>query len=220
MYSREGINLDQLQIPPHVPRDLLSDVDRSLYRDNVIWIRTWFGDKYEVASQDAADEAYKHLARRALYDDDGKIKSELDNFRIYDNKEECSADAWNRKDSAEHFKDGVALAKPGTVPPYLVTAVMHYPDQFDADLMKEAEIKELDEDPCAMQLLLLVADRIACEQGWVLQLAINHRGQVLPYRLRDIARDTMYCEGHWSDGFGDHDEEDWYCSRPGCSGWD
>jgi len=30
-------------------------------------------------------------------------------------------------------------------------------------------------------LMVVVADRKACEEGWLLLLAVNHKGRVLPF---------------------------------------
>lgn len=49
-------------------------------------------------------------------------------------------------------------------------------------------------------LLVLVADREACEDGWVLHLAINHLGEILPFRIRDKASWVVQQLANWSDG--------------------
>jgi hypothetical protein len=49
-------------------------------------------------------------------------------------------------------------------------------------------------------LLVPVADLKPCEDGWVLHLAINHKRQVLPFRIRDGADWPLINLGNWSDG--------------------
>lgn len=132
--------------------------------------------------------------------------------------------------------DGVALGTPGSVPSYLVTALMHCPDQFDGARVEEpchrssseaeAEAAEKEKEQDKVQnLLVLVADRKACETGWVLHLAINHKGQVLPFRIRDQAREVSTSVGNWMDSQAltentlDPDQDVEYYMREG-DGWE
>lgn len=72
-------------------------------------------------------------------------------------------------DAGDHSADGAALATPGSVPSYLITAMTHYPDYLHRlgmhraheILINEAE-EEMDRDLCEKQPLVMVADRIAC----------------------------------------------------------
>lgn len=50
------------------------------------------------------------------------------------------------------------------------------------------------------QALVLVADRKACEEGWVLALAVNHRGEILPVRVRERATEAAQIAVNWFEG--------------------
>lgn len=51
----------------------------------------------------------------------------------------------------------------------------------------------------AQALLVLVVDGEACEDDWVLMIALNHRGQVLHMRRRCKAYDTALRVTFWRD---------------------
>lgn len=176
--------------------------------ESVFWIRTWFGHKDDKVSQDAADTAYQRLRLVALQDND--LCPEVDYFSVFEDKDELSPRGWNPVDAGAHFVDGAARATPWSVPSSLVTAMTHCPDYLHVWGMRRspqisaAEEEEMDRNPCGKELLVLVADRVACEQGW---------GQVLPFRMRGREEDVMYCEGHWADGFSEEDEEDYICGQ-------
>lgn len=155
---------------------------------------------------------------------------------IYDKKEEFFGD--NDDDDYDvsqspDIADGIALGTPGSVPSYLVTALMHCPDQFDGNSYaskwrnhtpSEARVAEAEVDT-RQNLLVLVADKRACEDGWVLFLAINHKGQVLPFRIRGQAREASTINAWWMEGQAlaentldpDKDEE---CYLHEGNGWD
>lgn len=75
-------------------------------------------------------------------------------------------------------------------------------------------------------LLILIADQKACEYGWVLHLAINHKGQILPFRMRDQALVCTTNVGAWLGGqtldenTANPDEDAEYYRRENVSGWD
>ena len=80
--------------------------------------------------------------------------------------------------------EGVATGRPGSVPGYLLAALMHCPKLLegisDGDWRHfegEERAEELAESDRTQKALVLVADRKACEEGWVLALAVNHRGR-------------------------------------------
>ncbi|PGH27224.1 hypothetical protein AJ80_01181 [Polytolypa hystricis UAMH7299] len=192
--------------PPHAPHDLLSDADRDVdgHISRTLWIRTWFGHKADKASQEAADAAYKKLFIRAMLDDDENGRNDcMDPEFIYDKPEEFGIGTTG--DNPADIADGIALGTPRSVPSYLVNALMHCPDQFDGDgdrdwrhqTLSEAEAEELEKH---QSLLVIVADRKACEEGWVLHLAINHRGEILPLRIRDKASLVFQSVANWLDG--------------------
>jgi hypothetical protein len=207
-----------------VPRDLLSDQDRAVdgQISRTFWIRTWFGHKDDKASQEAADTAYKRLFKTAWQEDDDEYDwlNGLDREFIFDNKEEFFDDY-----PASEIVDGVVAPKiAGTVPSYVIKALMHYPDQLNCGSFdsREQTIAGDSEEEIAdwekrQDILVLVADRTACEKGWVLFLAINHKGQVLPFRLRERAAYYTGCEAReWGEGVAlqeyanDSDEEEEY----------
>lgn len=72
----------------------------------------------------------------------------------------------------------------------MITALMRKPDTLDGlskrDWPEEFYkcIPDLDMSQCMM---VVVADRKTCEDGWVLFLAVNERGEVLPFRIRESA---------------------------------
>jgi hypothetical protein len=161
------------------------------------WIRTWFGRKDDQESQDAADAAYKRLFVTVMQEGDENQSNEvLQEELIFDNKEEFGVDSDTTPNGDENpdFVDGIARGIPGSVPSYLITALTHYPDSFDyardspwrhhSPSEAEAQLPYLN---TSQNLMLLVADRKACEEGWVLHLAVNHRGEILPFRVRDRA---------------------------------
>ena len=223
---------DLNSISPDIPRDLLSDSDRAeAAYSSVLWIRTWFGHKDSKASQEAADEAYRKLYVWALLDtdEDGEMTT-IEEKEVYDKKEELLANSYEPVDVV----DGIALGVPGSVPGYVITALMHCPDSldprgslWDETPISEAKEEELDRDPKEQEILVFVADRQACEEGWVLQLAINHRGKVLPFRYRGKANKACIHAGCWADGQKlaenarnpAEDREDREDPRPGVSGW-
>lgn len=172
-------------------------------------MRTWYGEKNDKSNQGAADEAYKRLLVYIMQQgdpDDYNICMEPE--FVYDNKDEFfNDDAHNVLDSPD-LANGIALGTPGSVPSYVVTALMHCPDQFDGNSCRskwrshtpsQAEAEEAVHDT-RQSILVLVADKKACEDGWVLFMAINHKARVLPLRLRGQARETSTLVANWDDG--------------------
>ncbi|KAJ5183891.1 hypothetical protein N7492_001507 [Penicillium capsulatum] len=219
-YSDEDILWPTNGHPSYISQDLLSGKDRKLDGQitSTLWIRTWFGKKDDVASQDAADVAYERLVEAAMWDD---AQSQYPRYRaaiepgfVFDARSEFghgSATTTDENGDADpDIVDGIALARPGSVPSYLITALMHCPGQFDGNsdprrddwrhfspTRIEAELPGIDK---SQRLLVCVADRKACEEGLVLFLAINHRGQILPFRIRDRAIEVFQYEANWMDG--------------------
>ncbi|KAL5357179.1 hypothetical protein BJX96DRAFT_144019 [Aspergillus floccosus] len=197
--------------PPNVPQDLLSRSDRAISGQisSTLWVRTWFGHADDSASQIAADAHYDRLLSAVM--EDGQYIMDREFFY-------CSRDEFFIGDDPNQngtigsavdkdIQDGIALGTPDSVPWYLIRALMHCPDQLDGCSDREwrhhdeTQIKEWSAWMERWQLLLvLVADRKACEEGWVLHLAINHKGQVLPFRIRDRARWTSQHVANWDDG--------------------
>ncbi|KAF9893311.1 hypothetical protein FE257_011741 [Aspergillus nanangensis] len=213
------------EIPAHVPRDLIPYSDRANngQKSSTLWIRTWYGDPSDPASQTAADTAYKKLILYVMKEGDPDYEYDwLDTEFLFDNKDEM-----DDPDSPD-IVDGNALGTPGSVPSYLFRALLRCPDQFDGitavHLRPKLEgeyYEHLDEHQC---LLVMVADRKACEEGWVLYLAVNHKGRVLPFRFRDPATWANQYEANWLDGQAldentdDPMREEEGCLHPG-DGW-
>jgi hypothetical protein len=158
-----------------------------------IWIRTWFGvPGDEGESRAAADTAYENLCFYALQQGDEEqgppIAIQEEHMYDYDNhdhNQKCDTPDIN-------VRDGVALGRAWSTPSYVVEEFMHCPNQLsgyglpdndNGDLKRYVNgIKDTDQ-----RLLFVIADRTACEEGWVLFLGINHRGQVLPFWVRQKA---------------------------------
>ncbi|KAL2826472.1 hypothetical protein BDW59DRAFT_171854 [Aspergillus cavernicola] len=185
------------EIPPNTPADILSDPDRAV---------------------------------------DGQISRTLwirTWFGLPDNKQsQDAADAAYERLFLEGMQQGDSEYG---LPLYLFTALLHYPDQFDGVTTAEVHhakiekaLREGGEEREAKRqcLLVLVADRKACEEEWVLHLAVNHKGRVLPFRARDAASYVSDNVGNWGEGeplqanteAAEGQEEECYM-RDG-SGWD
>ncbi|KAL2819701.1 hypothetical protein BJX63DRAFT_428483 [Aspergillus granulosus] len=166
-YFRE--ELDDGEIPAHIPQDLCTVDQRRADADcqltSTIWMRTWFGMPGDKESRAAADVAYKKLCFYALQQGDE------DQDPLFSIRKEFMYDYYQRSDTPD-ISDGVVL---GTA--------CGLPDNDNNDLERYVtELKDTDQ-----RLLFCIADRKACEEGWMLFLGINHRGQVLPFRARQKA---------------------------------
>jgi hypothetical protein len=106
--------------------------------------------------------------------------------------------------SARDADDEVGLM--GEIPPFILRALVRCPDAMEGSSGRDAEE---DEEPTWSQaLLVVVADGEACENGWVLLIAINDRGQVLHKRVRSKASDVGLNVAFWRDGGEPLDIED------------
>lgn len=174
----------------------------------VFWIRTWFGtegehsDKAEAVTRASADASYLRLYRRAILSlPEGSEETEpLDGEDI---QPAVFDDDANLFGVVQHDPEE-DVVQPGIVPPFVVGALMRIPDSLDGmseyDWRNDDQAMVLREERrllMAQHLLILVADRKACEHGWVLQIAITHKGQVLPYRVRCKAGDTTSEVNQW-----------------------
>ncbi|KAJ5375523.1 hypothetical protein N7517_007529 [Penicillium concentricum] len=207
------------RIPAGVPRDLLSEDDRALSSmlSTTLWIRTWFGDPTDKTSQEAADTAYARLRKQVLQQglEDYHVSC-IPEEVVFEDRGELSAAAQRSRDVVA----GVAAGRPGSVPEYLIAALMHCPDLFEGmsdddwrHLTGEERAEELAESDRAQNLLVFVADRKACEEGWVLALAVNHRGEILPFRVRERAKEAAQIAVSWQEGqplseIADEEDED------------
>ncbi|KAJ5781089.1 hypothetical protein N7457_006249 [Penicillium paradoxum] len=200
----DGDDLLPEEIPLHVPQDLISDEERETdgQMTRVFWIRTWFGREDDQASQDAADAGYKRL--RAIMDED-EFEVFVEKECWYENKEEfgSGSNTMPNGDINPDFVDGVACGTPGSVPSYMITALMHRPDTLDGLSKRDWPswyIEESVESDMVQCLMLVVADRKACEEGWVLFMAVNERGEVLPFRVRERASWTTQLIANYTNG--------------------
>ncbi|KAL4860312.1 hypothetical protein BDV12DRAFT_205238 [Aspergillus spectabilis] len=183
-YFRE--ELDDGEIPAYIPQDLCTVAQRSAdgQLTRTIWMRTWFGVPGDKESRAAADAAYKNFCFYALQ------QGEEDQDPPVAIREEFMYD-YQRFDMPD-ISDGIVLGTAWSTPSYVVEALMHCPNQLSGlpaydidnnDLKRYVnELKDTDQ-----KLLFCIADRKACEEGWVLFLGINHKGQVLPFRVRQKA---------------------------------
>ncbi|KAJ5958479.1 uncharacterized protein N7479_005629 [Penicillium vulpinum] len=217
-------------IPVGVPQDLLSEDDRALNSmlSTTLWIRTWFGDPKDK-SQEAADTAYARLRKTVLQQGRENYHiSYIPKEFVFEDRQELSADAQRGGDVIR----GVAAGCAGSVPGYLVAALMHCPELFEGmsdddwrHFTGEERAEELAESDRVQSALVLVADRKACEEGWVLVLAVNHRGEILPFRVRERAKDTAQIAVNWLQGqplseVADDEDEDVEFYLGGGDGWE
>ncbi|KAI9040582.1 uncharacterized protein KD926_008149 [Aspergillus affinis] len=217
--------------PTGVPQDLLSENDRarSGLITSTLWIRTWFGDPTDKTSQEAADTAYARLRKEVLQrgDENNNIYCMFEEF-IFEDRQELSADAQRGED----IVGGVAVGRPGSVPGYLIAAQMHLADLFDGTSDRpwrhftgEERAESLAESDRTQSALVVVADRKACEEGWVLVLAVNHRGEILPFRVRERAKEAAKLMSNWDDevplaDIVDDEDEDVECYLGEGDGWE
>jgi hypothetical protein len=175
-----------------VPRDLLTEHDRLRDKrwERALWIRTWFGDRDDKASQEAADAGYNKVYRFAVEKDlhtANKISNELITEELmFTNRDEFGGREASANDQDPDICDGVALGTPGSLPWYVVSAMMHCPDLVVSRERKLGEYTEEELDR-AQKILVVVVDRKACADGWVLMFALNHKGVILPLRARSKA---------------------------------
>jgi hypothetical protein len=89
------------------------------------------------------------------------------------------------------------------IPSFVLSALMRCPDVMEGHSQSspwEHWLSETEEELDSTQaLLVLVVDGEACEDGWVLMIALNHRGQVLHMRRRCKAYDTALRVTSWRD---------------------
>ncbi|CBF89278.1 predicted protein [Aspergillus nidulans FGSC A4] len=190
------------EIPSNVPQNLLTPKERAHdgQIERTFFIRTWYGDPSDPASQQKADDDYAHLVE-VISSDYGDMGLMMDKFFIFDEKEEFSSSLLSTQSRDVEFSDDVAIPRPGCMPSYVLAALMHCPDQIEGNRVENLhDLPPAEEAERRQMLLVLVADRKACEEGWVLHLAINHKGQVLPFRIRNGADWVSASYGNWCDG--------------------
>lgn len=193
-----------IPIPGHIPTDLLAFEKRKTVdpdewgNASAIWIRTWCGNEAketgcsneETVTRATADATYARLWQKALWplEKRGFDDSMFGPYLFDDN-----AVAYGI--SVRHADDEVELTD--GIPSFILSALMRCPDAMEGSNWRD----RLEEEPTWSQaLLVVVADREACEDGWVLLIAINDRGQALHKRVRCKAGDVGQNVAFWRDG--------------------
>ncbi|KAF9890843.1 hypothetical protein FE257_005414 [Aspergillus nanangensis] len=227
-------------IPPTIPQNLLSEDDRAIASmlTSTLWIRTWFGsttpdtDPTSEQTQEA-DTAYSRLRKAVLQQghENYHVPCISPEF-VFEDRRELSPETHEGR--SPDITRGVATGRPASVPGYLVAAMMHCPelfwgvseDEWRRFNAEEQQAEELEESDRSQAALVLVADRKACEEGWVLGLAVNHRGQILPFRVRERAKAAAQLAFDWQEGqplaeIANDEAEDieYYLGQRG-DGWD
>jgi len=166
-----------------------------------IWIRTWYGIEAslgegsgkDIVTRASADEAYSRLWRKALHPYQLHYKFDADMFGPFifdDNGAAYGVEARDADDEVELMDD---------IPSFILGALMRCPDVMEGSSEREI-MEEDDHTELAQSLLVVVADREACEEGWVLLIALNHRGQALHLRVRCKAYLVWEQVNHFRDG--------------------
>lgn len=91
----------------------------------VLWIRTWYGRKNDPTSQSAANAGYNRL--RSIVDDND-IDACLDEDNFFESEDKFGSSCFTIREGETKFIDGVACSTPGSVPSYMITALMRKPD--------------------------------------------------------------------------------------------
>lgn len=197
-------NIGNIPVPDGLPANLLAFerrelVDPDYWSDaGAIWIRTWYGDKAktayhpaeETATRSSADEAYMRLWRRALWPPDmHEFDDDMFGPYVFDDSDASYGV------SAHDADDEVELME--EIPSFVLGALMRCPDAMEGSSGRKIT---QDEDLTYTQaLLVVVADGEACEEGWVLLMAINDKGQVLHNRVRckaiEVGQNVTFWKG-------------------------
>lgn len=109
-------------------------------------------------------------------------------------------------DTLEVIQGGVSgdIVQVGEVPEFLLSVLMKCPDLLegtsrgswrDHDAATIAEEQEYVD--ASQTLLLMIADREACKDGFVYHVAVNHKGKVLPTRMRGRAVRSLHYAIEW-----------------------
>ena len=70
------------------------------------------------------------------------------------------------------------------IPSFILNALIQCPDAMESRNGGRETTEDDDDLKWRQKSLIVVADREACEDGWVLLIALNHKGQVLHMRVR------------------------------------
>lgn len=196
---------EEIHVPDHLPKGLSAFEKRKTIDPDewssasAIWIRTWYGNgadetggqKGETVTRASADAAYDRLRHKALWplDKHGFDDSMFGPYVFDDNAAAYGVSARDADDEVELMDD---------IPSFVLNALMRCPDAIEGSSARDLE--EDDELTWSQALLVVVADREACEDGWVLLIALNHQGQVLHKRVRCKASCVEQNVAYWRDG--------------------
>ncbi|KAF7679091.1 hypothetical protein GT037_002839 [Alternaria burnsii] len=183
---------DDISLPDHIPSNLsVFEKRKATDPDNwgvagVIWIRTWYGNEAsldnmsdkEIVTRASADEAYTRLWRKASCPPQDHYKFNADLFGPNVFKDDATAYGVIARDA----DDEVELMS--DVPSFILSALIQCPDAMEPNSGSRDTAEDDDDLRSRQALLVVVADREACEDGWVLLVALNHKGQVLHMRVR------------------------------------
>lgn len=174
---------------------------------SAVWIRTWYGDDTEqkdrpnegTVTRASADAAHARLWQKALWPPEKQgFDDTLFGPDVFDdNAAAYGVSAGNADDEAE-LMDKIRS--------FSLNALTRCPDAMDGSIERDTEDEE--ELMWSQALLIVVADREACEEGWVLLLSVNHKGQVLHKRVRCKACNVQLNVAFWRDGGEPLDIED------------
>ncbi|KAH6868624.1 hypothetical protein BKA58DRAFT_317931 [Alternaria rosae] len=200
---------DDIPLPQYIPSNLSVFEKRRKVTDSgewdtaasAIWIRTWYGNEArlgegsgeDIVTRAGADEAYLRLWRTALHPYQHHYEFDAAMFGpfIFDDNDAAYGVAAGDADDEVELMDGI--------PSFILSALMRCPDAIEGS--SEREIMEEDDHTELQQsLLVVVADREACEEGWILLIALNHRGQALHMRVRCKAYQVWEQVNHFRDG--------------------
>jgi hypothetical protein len=150
---------------------------------SAIWIRTWYGNEAEksdrpneeIVTRASADVAYTRLWQKVLWPPGmhGFDDMMFGSYVFDDNAAAYGVSARDADDEVELMDE---------MPSFILSALMRCPDAMEGSSGRDAE--EDEELIWSQALLVVVADREVCEDGWVLLIAINDKGQVLHMRVR------------------------------------
>ncbi|KAJ5356527.1 hypothetical protein N7517_011136 [Penicillium concentricum] len=168
----DGDKLFPEEIPPHVPQDLMSDEEHA--KDGQTTRLSGFG-------HGSGGEMIKQARMPPMLDISDYARLFLGMI---------STITMPDGDTNLDFVDGVACGTPGYVPSYMITGLMHKPNTLDglsAHVWPEESYERPPELDMVQCLMLVIADRKACEEGWILFFAVNHKREVISFRIRERA---------------------------------
>lgn len=163
-----------------------------------IWIRTWYRNglcpteclNEGTNAHGDADEAYARLWRKALWPPSmhGFDSAMFGPYTFDYNAAGYEVLSRNADDEVELL---------GGIPSFILSALVRCPDSMEGS--SECEIRDNEDGESTQALLMILADGQACEDGWVLLMAINEKGQVLPERFRCKAFEVGQNVASWKD---------------------